>query len=87
MLHVQHIGRQNRSAEGCSKFKVRNHDKLRRKLSQHQNKCKSQMGQDHVSRGVSVLCWLAIPLAMFHGNLPNLVRRSKRYVMVSFVLK
>ena len=25
-------------------------------------KCKSQMGQDQVSGGVSVLCWLAAPV-------------------------
>ena len=27
------------------------------------------MGQDEVSGGVSVLCWLAAPVAMFYGNL------------------
>ena len=27
--------------------------------------------------GVSVLCWLAAPVAMFYGNLQNSVRRSK----------
>ena len=31
--------------------------------------CKSRMGQDQVSGGVSVLCWLAAPVAMFYGNL------------------
>ena len=31
------------------------------------------MGQDQVSGGVSVLCWLATPVAMFYGNLQNLV--------------
>ena len=31
------------------------------------------MGQDQVSGGVSVLCWLAAPVAMFYGNLQNLV--------------
>ena len=35
------------------------------------------MGQDQVSGGVSVLCWLAAPVAMFYGNLQNLVIRSK----------
>ena len=29
------------------------------------------MGQDQVSGGVSVLCWLAAPFAMFYGNLPK----------------
>ena len=35
------------------------------------------MGQDQVSGGVSVLCWLAAPVAMFYGNLQNLAIRSK----------
>ena len=39
------------------------YDKLKRKWS--------QMGQDQVSGGVSVLCWLAAPVAMFYGNLPK----------------
>ena len=29
------------------------------------------MGQDHVSGGISVLCWLAAPVAMFYRNLPK----------------
>ena len=29
------------------------------------------MGQDQVSGGVSVLCWLAAPVSMFYGNLPK----------------
>ena len=29
------------------------------------------MGQDQVSGGGSVLCWLSAPVAMFNGNLPN----------------
>ena len=49
--------------------KVRRHGKFRKEWSQHKNKCKSQMGQDQVSGGVSVLCWLAAPVAMFYGNL------------------
>ena len=35
------------------------------------------MGQDQESGGVSVLCWLAAPVAMFYGNLQNSVTRSK----------
>ena len=50
---------------------ARRHDKFRKEWSQHENKCKSQMGQDQVSGGVSVLCWLAAPVAMFYGNLRN----------------
>ena len=53
--------------------KVRRYDKFRKEWSQHKNKCKSQMGQDQVSGGVSVLCWLAAPVAMFYGNLQNSV--------------
>ena len=28
-----------------------------------------KMGQDQVSGGVSVICWLAEPVTMFYGNL------------------
>ena len=35
--------------------KARRHDKFRKEWSQHSNKCKSQMGQDQVSGGVSTL--------------------------------
>ena len=33
--------------------------------------------QDQVSGGVSVLCWIAAPVAMFYGNPQNLLMRSK----------
>ena len=39
--------------------KVRRHEKFRKEWSQHENKCKSKMGQDQVSGGVSILYWLA----------------------------
>ena len=45
-----------------------------------------KMGQDQVSGGVSVLCWLAAPVAMFYGNLQNLVRRSKSVIKSSSVI-
>ena len=64
--------------------KVRRHDKFRKEWSQHKNKCKSQMGQDQVSGGVSVLCWLAAPVAMFYGNLQSSVIRSKIGIKVRF---
>ena len=35
------------------------------------------MGQDQVSGGVSVLCWLAAPVAMFYGNLPKYGNKVK----------
>ena len=38
------------------------------------------MGQDQVSGGVSVLCWLAAPVAMFYRNLQDLVIRSKSVI-------
>ena len=66
--------------------KVRRHDKFRKEWSQHKNNCKSQMGQDQVSGGVSVLCWLAAPVAMFYGNLQNLVIKSKSVIKSSSVI-
>ena len=44
------------------------------------------MGQDQVSGGVSVLCWLAAPVAMFNGNLQNSVIRSKSVLKSSSVI-
>ena len=35
------------------------------------------MGQDQVSGEESVRCWLAAPVAMFYGNLPNFVNKVK----------
>ena len=43
------------------------------------------MGQDQVSGGVSVLCWLAAPVAMFYGNLQISVIRSKSVLKSSSV--
>ena len=57
--------------------KVRRHDKFRKEWSQHSNKCLSQMGQDQVSREVSVLCWLAAPVAMFYENLSKFSNKVK----------
>ena len=44
------------------------------------------MGQDQVSGGVSVLCWLAAPVAMFYGNIQNLVIRLKSVIQSSSVI-
>ena len=44
------------------------------------------MGQDQVSGGVSALCWLAAPVAMFYGNLKNSVIRSKSVLKSSSVI-
>ena len=35
------------------------------------------MGQDQVSGGVSVLCWLAAPVAMFYGKPPKFGNKVK----------
>ena len=42
--------------------------------------------QDQVSGGVSVLCWLDAPVAMFYGNLQNLVIKSKSVIKSSSVI-
>ena len=42
------------------------------------------MGQDQVSGGVSVLCWLAAPVAMFYGNLPKFGNKVKICNKVQF---
>ena len=63
------VQKQNRSTEGCSKLK-RSVD-MTSSAKNCLNKCKSQIGQDQVSGGVSVLCWLAATVAMFYGNLPK----------------
>ena len=39
-----------------------------------------------MSGGVSVLCWLVAPVAMFYGNLQNLVIRSKSVIKSSSVI-
>ena len=39
-----------------------------------------------MSGGVSVLCWLAAAVAMFYGNLKNLVIRSKSVIKSSSVI-
>ena len=66
--------------------KVRRHDKPRKEWSQHKNKCKSEMEQDQVSGGLSVLCLLAAPVAVFYGNLLNLVIRSKSVIKSSSII-
>ena len=44
------------------------------------------MGQDQVSGGVSVLCWLAASVAMFYGILQNLVIKSKSVIKSGSVI-
>ena len=45
-----------------------------------------QVPNDQVSGGVSILCWLAAPVAMFYGHLRNLVIRSKSVIKSSSVI-
>ena len=35
------------------------------------------MGQDQVSGGASVLCWLVAPIEVFYGNLPKFSDKVK----------
>ena len=44
------------------------------------------MGQDQASGGVSVLCWLAAPVAMFYGNLPIFGNKVKISIRSSAVI-
>ena len=44
------------------------------------------MGQDQVFGGVSVLFWLAAPVAMFMETSRNLVIRSKLVIRYSWVI-
>ena len=79
---VTYVQKQNRSTEGCPKPKSpadttspgKNGLNTRTNASP---KCKSQIGQDQMSGGVSVICWLAAPVAMFYGNLPKFGNKVK----------
>ena len=59
--------KQIRSTEGCSKLKrsvdITSSGKNGLNIRTNANQ---KMGQDQVSGGVSVLCWLAAPVAMFY---------------------
>ena len=79
--------KQNRSTEGCSKLKrsVDMTSSGKNGLNIRTN-ASPQMGQDQVSGGVSVLCWLAATVAMFYGNLQNSVIRSKSVLKSSSVI-
>ena len=44
------------------------------------------MGQDQVSGGISVLCLLAAPVAMFYGTSQNLEIRLKLVIRSSSVI-
>ena len=45
------------------------------------------MGQDHAPGGVSVLCWLAAPVAKVCGNLPELGNNVKNGNKVQFATR
>ena len=78
--------KQKRSTKGFSKFKVRKHDRLRLNGLNIRTNASPQMGQEQVSGGVSVLCWLAALVAMFYGNLRNKEIRSKSVIRYSSVI-
>ena len=44
------------------------------------------MGQDQVSGGVSVLCWLAAPVEMFYENLQKFGNKVKSVLKSSSVI-
>ena len=52
----------------------------------NKNKCKSQIGQDRVSGGVSVFCWLAASVSMFYGKLPKFGNKVKSVIRSSSVI-
>ena len=66
--------------------KVSRHDKFWKEWSKHRKKCNFKMGQDQVSGGVCVFCWLAALVAMYYGNHRNLVIRSKSVIKSSSVI-
>ena len=68
------------STEGCSKFTVEKQDKFsqfRRNWSQHLNTCKSQIGQDQVFEGVSLVYSVGMSQALITE-----ITRSLKLLMV-----
>ena len=55
--------------------------------SHQKNICKSNMGQDQVSGGVSVLCWHAAPLQMIYRNLSQLGKKSNSVIWSRSVMR
>ena len=60
--------KQRRSTEGCSKFKGPETRQVQERLgldirTHARTHASPKVGQDQVSRGVSVLCWHAAPVA------------------------
>ena len=58
-------------------FEVRKQDKFKRDYLNSIENASPKMRQDHVSGRVSVLCWLAAPVAMFYRNLPEYGNKVK----------
>ena len=79
--------KQNRSTEGCSRLKrsVDMTSSGKNGLNIRTN-ASPKWDRTQVSGGVSVLCWLAAPVAMFYGNLQNLVIKSKSVIKSSSVI-
>ena len=78
--------KQNRSTEGCSKLKRSVDMTSTGKNGLNIRTNASPKWEDQVSGGVSVLCWLAAPVAMFYGNLQNSVIRSNSTLCCFFLL-
>ena len=75
---LKRLLKQNRSTEGCSKLKRsvdmtcsgKNGLNIRTNIS-------PKWDRTRCPGGVSVLCWLAAPVALFYGNLQNLGNKVK----------
>ena len=85
--HITSI-KQNRSTEGCSKLKksVDMTSSGKNGLNIKTN-ASPKWDRTKCPGGASVLCWLAAPVATPHGNLKNLVIRSKSVIKSSSVIR
>ena len=68
---------QNRSTWGCSKIKIRKHDKFRTKMVSAIEQMQAINTTWPASWEVSILCWLAASLQMFYENLPEFENKDK----------
>ena len=84
---LPYLVKQNRTTEGCSKLKrsVDMTSSGKNGLNIRTN-TSPKRDRDQVSGGVSVLCWLAAPVAMSYGNLQILVISSKSVIKSSSVI-
>ena len=86
-LGVTFDQKQNRSTEGCSKLKrsVDMTSSGKNGLNIRTN-ASPKWDRTRCPEELSVLCWLAAPVAMFYGNLQNSVIRSKSVLKSSSVI-